>query len=133
MKFIRMVLNDGAGPNGRVLKAETIATMVKNGLPAGVTSGGWRASIPSLSNDGEFDPGVTKTWAYTFQRNEEETPSGRPAGSLMWAGLGNLFYWIDRRGGVGGFWGSQILPFQDVASYPGFVDFEAAVYRSLKR
>ncbi len=133
MKFIRMVLNDGAGPNGRVLKAETIATMVKNGLPAGVTSGGWKTSIPSLSNDGEFDPGVTKTWAYTFQRNEEETPSGRPAGSLMWAGLGNLFYWIDRKNGVGGFWGSQILPFQDVASYPGFVDFEAAVYRSLKR
>ncbi len=133
MKFIRMVLNDGAGPNGRVLKAETIATMVKNGLPAGVTSGGWKTSIPSLSNDGEFDPGVTKTWAYTFQRNEEETPTGRPAGSLMWAGLGNLFYWIDRKNGVGGFWGSQILPFQDVASYPGFVDFEAAVYRSLKR
>ncbi len=133
MKFIRMVLNDGAGPNGRVLKAETIATMVKNGLPAGVTSGGWKTSIPSLSNDGEFDPGVTKTWAYTFQRNEEETPTGRPAGSLMRAGLGNLFYWIDRKNGVGGFWGSQILPFQDVASYPGFVDFEAAVYRSLKR
>ena len=133
MKFIRMVLNDGAGPNGRVLKAETIATMVKNGLPAGVTSGGWKTSIPSLSNDGEFDPGVTKTWAYTFQRNEENTPTGRPAGSLMWAGLGNLFYWIDRKNGVGGFWGSQILPFQDVASYPGFVDFEAAVYRSLKR
>lgn len=133
MKFIRMFLNDGAGPNGRVLKAETVERMCKNGLPPGMTSGGWKTSIPSLSNDGEFDPGITKTWAYTFQRNEEETATGRPAGSLMWAGLGNLFYWIDRQNGAGGFWGSQILPFQDVASYPGFVDFEAAVYRSLRR
>ena len=131
MKFIRMFLNDGAGPNGRVLKAETVAQMVKNGLPDKLTSGGWKTSIPSLSNDGEFDPGITKTWAYTFQRNEEETVTGRPAGSLMWAGLGNLFYWIDRKNGIGGFFGSQILPFLDVAAYPGFVDFEAAVYRSL--
>jgi methyl acetate hydrolase len=133
MKFIRMVLNDGAGTNGRVLKAETVAQMAKNGLPAGMKSGGWKTSIPSLSNDGEFDPGVAKTWAYTFQRNEEATATGRPAGSLMWAGLGNLFYWIDRKNGIGGYWGSQILPFQDAASYPGFVDFEAAVYRSIRR
>ena len=129
MKFIRMILNDGAGPNGRVLKAETIEQMSKNGLPAGMNSGGWKTSIASLSNDGEFDPGIAKTWAYTFQRNEEPTATGRPAGSLMWAGLGNLFYWIDRKNGIGGYFGSQILPFQDVASYPGFVDFEAAVYR----
>jgi methyl acetate hydrolase len=51
----------------------------------------------------------------------------------MWAGLGNLFYWIDRSNGIGGFWGSQILPFQDAASYPGFVEFETAVYAALKR
>ena len=132
MKFIRMFLNDGAGANGRVLKAETVEAMCKNGLPAGMTSGGWGTSIPSLSNPGEFDPGIKKTWAYTFQRNEEDTVTGRPAGSLMWAGLGNLYYWIDRKNGVGGFWGSQILPFMDTSSYPGFVDFEAAVYRSLK-
>ena len=32
MKFIRMWLNDGAGPNGRVLKPETVAWAVRNGL-----------------------------------------------------------------------------------------------------
>mgnify|MGYP003693765021 FL=1 len=51
----------------------------------------------------------------------------------MWAGLPNCFYWIDRKNGVGGYWASQILPFQDIASYPGFVDFETAVYRQLNR
>ncbi|GAB4429474.1 MAG: serine hydrolase domain-containing protein [Chloroflexi bacterium OHK40] len=130
MKFIRMLLNDGAGPNGRVLKPETVERMARNGL-GHLTSGGWETSIPSLANSGEFYPGIRKTWAYTFQVNEEETPTGRPAGTLMWAGLANLFYWIDRKHGIGGFWGSQILPFQDVASYPGFIDFEAAIYREL--
>lgn len=132
MKFIRMVLNDGAGANGRVLKAETVEQMSRNGLGA-LKVGGWTTSIPSLSNTGEFFPGLPKSWGYTFMINDEATPSGRPAGSLMWAGLANLFYWIDRQNGIGGFWGSQILPFQDVSSYPGYVDFETAVYRNLNR
>ena len=132
MKFIRMVLNDGAGEHGRVLQAETVAQMCRNGLGS-LKSGGWTTAIPSLANTGEYFPGLPKSWAYTFQVNEETTPSGRPAGSLMWAGLANLFYWIDRQNGIGGYWGSQILPFHDVSSYPGVVDFETAAYRHLVR
>lgn len=129
MKFIRMLLNDGAGPNGRVLKPETVAKMSVDGLQAlGLSVGGWTTSIPSLSNTGEFFPGLDKGWAYTFMTNREDAPSGRPAGSLMWTGLANSFFWIDRKNGVGGYWATQILPFQDAASYPGYVDFETAVY-----
>lgn len=129
MQFIRMMLNDGNGPNGRVLKAETVALMAQNNL-GDLKSGGWVSSNPALTNTGDFFPGLTKSWGYTFQINDEPTPTGRPAGQLSWAGLANSFYWIDRQSGIGGMWSSQILPFHDVASYPGFVDFEAAVYRS---
>lgn len=134
MKFIRMILNDGAGPHGRVLKAETVQQMCQDGLqPMGLSVGGWPTSIPSLTNEGEFFPGLDKGWSYTFMVNREDAPTGRPAGSQMWAGLANCYYWIDRKNGIGGYWASQILPFHDCASYPGFVDFESAVYRSLKR
>jgi methyl acetate hydrolase len=130
MKFIRMVLNDGAGPHGRVLQAATVRQMATDGLQAlGLSVGGWVTSIPSLSNTGEFLPGTDKGWAYTFMTNRERAPSGRAANSLMWAGLANCFYWIDHSTGIGGYWASQILPFQDCASYPGFVDFETAVYQ----
>lgn len=129
MKFIRMILNNGAGPHGRVLKAETVDAMSRDGLAAmGLSAGGWTGAIPSLSNTGEFFPGTPKGWAYTFLTNRERTPSGRPANSLMWAGLANSYYWIDRETGIGGYWATQILPFQDAASYPGFVEFETAVY-----
>lgn len=129
MKFIRMILNDGAGPHGRVLKATTVQQMAQDGLAAmGLSVGGWTTSIPSLSNTGEFLPGTDKGWAYTFMTNRERAPSGRAANSLMWAGLANSFYWIDRETGVGGYWATQILPFQDSSSYPGFVEFETAVY-----
>ncbi len=129
MKFIRMMLNDGAGPHGRVLQADTVQAMGQDGLAAlGLSTGGWTTSIPSLSNSGEFFPGTPKGWAYSFMTNRERTPSGRPSGSLMWAGLANCYYWIDRENGIGGYWATQLLPFQDAVSYPGFVEFETAIY-----
>ncbi|MEQ5870682.1 beta-lactamase family protein [Sagittula sp. NFXS13] len=131
MKFIRMWLNDGMGPNGRVLKPETVAMAEKNHLgdkKIGMLPG----VIPSLSNDAEFFPGLSKSWSYSFMVNDEEAPTGRPTGALGWAGLANLFYWIDRANGVGGFWATQILPFGDPASFTGYMDLETAFYASLK-
>jgi len=131
MKFIRMVLNDGAGVEGRVLKAETVAQMARNGLGQ-LKSGAWTSSNPFFANSGDFFPGLDKSWSYTFQVLEQDAPTGRPAGALSWAGLANTYFWIDRKHGVGGMWGTQILPFQDIGSYPGFVEFETAVYRAVK-
>jgi methyl acetate hydrolase len=115
-----------------VLKPETVKMAAANGLGdkkikmlPGV--------IPSLSNDAEFFPGLSKSWAYTFMVNDDEAPTGRPAGALGWAGLANLFYWIDRQNGFGGFWATQILPFGDPVSFGGYVDFEKAFYNSLRK
>src|SRR6476646_7497488 len=128
MKFIRMWLNDGAGPHGRVRKKETVEAAVRNGLqshqkvvmPPGV--------IKSLSNDAEFFPGLSKSWSYTFMVNDEDAPTGRPAGAIGWAGLANTFYWIDRKNGFGGYWATQILPFGDPVSFGGYMDLETASY-----
>ncbi|RXZ77401.1 class A beta-lactamase-related serine hydrolase [Paenibacillaceae bacterium] len=128
MKFIRMILNDGSG----VLKPETVSKMAQNGL-GDLKSGGWVSSDPTVANDGEFFPGFPKSWSYTFQVNETPLPTGRPAGQLMWAGLANLFYWIDRENGIGGFWSTQIFPYQDPSSYVGYLEFESAVYQHLKK
>jgi methyl acetate hydrolase len=87
--------------------------------------------IPSLSNETEFFPGLSKSWALTFMVNDEEAPTGRPAGARGRAGLANLFYWIDRKNGFGGFWATQILPFGDPASFGGYLDFETPLYNSL--
>ena len=128
MKFIRMWLNDGVGTSGRVLSPETVAAAVQNGLE-GQHVGLLPGVLPTLSNDAEFFPGVPKGWAYSFMTNEEVAPTGRPAGSLAWAGLANLYYWIDRQTGVGGFWATQILPFADAGSINGYLEFETAVYQ----
>ncbi|MCK9553573.1 serine hydrolase domain-containing protein [Aquamicrobium sp.] len=131
MKFIRMWLNDGDGPYGRVLKPATVAWAVRNGLQEHQKVGMLPGVIASLSNDAEFFPGLKKSWSYTFMVNDEEAPTGRPAGAIGWAGLANSFYWIDRQNGVGGYWATQILPFGDPVSFGGYLDFETAVYQTV--
>jgi methyl acetate hydrolase len=126
-KFIRMWLNDGMGSNGRVLKEESVLAAEKNGL-GDMKIKGLPGVIPSLSNYAEFFPGMPKSWSLCFMINDEDAPTGRPAGALGWAGLPNLFYWIDRKNGIGGFWATQIFPFADPTSVVGYFDFEKAVY-----
>jgi len=128
MKFIRMILNDGDGAHGWVLKAETVEAMAQNGLGE-LKEKLLPGAIPELSNDAEFFPGMPKSWGYTFMINDEDAPTGRPAGELGWAGLPNLYFWIDSKNGLGGFWATQIFPFADPVSFTGYMDFETAVYQ----
>ena len=146
VKFIRMWLNDSRSDSGeQILRPETVEMASRNHLPEGmhikmlpgVSATNTAKSIlpvskPRLSNDAEFFPGMPKTWALTFMINEEPAPTGRPAGSLAWAGLANLYYWIDRKNGVGGYWATQIFPFADPTSVAGFLEMERATYQYAK-
>ncbi len=128
-RFIRMILNDGELDGVRVLKAETVQIMAQNHI------GDLRVKelvtvAPPFSNNAEFFPGKPKSWGLTFQINESEEHTGRPAGTLMWAGLANSFFWIDRKNGLGGAYISQILPFADQSSLNLFLDIEKEAYDS---
>ena len=83
---------------------------------------------PAITRDAEFFPGDSKSWALSFMVNDETAPTGRPAGSLGWAGLGNLYYWIDRENGLAGFWAAQMFPFMHPTPLDGFLAFESAIY-----
>ena len=126
-RFIRMILNDGSAGGNQLLKPETVAEMSKNQM------GDIRVKMlpttnPALSPDAEFFPGLPKSWSLTFMINDEEAPTGRPAGSLAWAGFYNTFYWIDPVNKVGGVFMSQLLPFVEPKTLQAFSDFESAYY-----
>lgn len=128
LKFIRMWLNDGAADSGfQVLRPNTVEFAAQNHL-GDMKIKAFTGVIPTLSNDAEFFPGQPKSWSYSFMVNDEEAPTGRPAGALGWAGLANSYYWIDRQNGLGGYWATQILPFADADSFGGYMNFESAAY-----
>jgi len=129
-RFIQMMLNDGELEGTRVLSVETVAEMSTNQM-GDLRVEPLRTAAPQFSNDAEFFPGDPKSWGLTFQINEMPGRTGRPAGTLMWAGLANSFYWIDRINGIGGTFLSQILPFADQPAVDLFYEFETAVYASI--
>jgi methyl acetate hydrolase len=126
LALTRVWLGDGSAPGGRVLRADTIEWAVR-GMP-GLAVTPLPSAIPSLTRDAEFFPGARTSWAYSFLVTEEDLPSGRRAGTLSWAGLANVHYWIDRASGIAGVWAAQLLPFFDPACAAGVDRFERAVY-----
>ena len=76
---------------------------------------------------------MQKSWALSFLRLEENASTGRSAGSLSWAGLANLCFWIDRKNDIAGFWAAQYLPFLHPWATEGFAAFEREIYRGLRK
>ena len=126
MRFTRALLSGG----GPILKPETVALMARNHLGA-LRVEPMLSVMPGVSADCDFWPGMEKTWGLSFLINTEDTPEGRSAGSLAWAGLSNLYFWIDPTRGVTGVYMSQILPFFDAKSVSAFKGFECAVYETI--
>jgi methyl acetate hydrolase len=129
LRFTRMILRGGELDGNRVLEAETVAEMSRNNMgDCNVTT---VKSVHPFSNDANFYPDMIQKWGLTFLINTEDTPEGRSAGSLAWAGLANSYYWIDPVKNVTGVLATQLFPFADVEALALFKEFEAAVYASV--
>lgn len=131
LAFCRMWLRGGMSDSGdQILRPETVAEATRNQLGE-LRVGMLPGVIPTLANDAEFFPGLSKSWSLAFMINDEDAPTGRRAGSSAWAGLANLYYWIDPTTGIAGFWATQVLPFADPIALDHYLAFETATYRTL--
>lgn len=130
-RFLMMVLNDGQLDGHRVLRPDTLAQMATDQIPS-LEVQPMLSRAPALSLDAEFFPGLSKGWGLSWMINRDTAPTGRPAGSLAWAGLSNCYYWIDLRNRLAGLFVAQLLPFADAKALPRFLSFEKAVYDAIR-
>lgn len=126
-RFLRMILRGGELDGVRILESATVDAMCQNQM-GHLRVGRLPTANPAMSLDAEFFPGDEKSWGLSFQISEESGFTGRPAGTLMWAGLSNCFFWIDRKNDVAGVFVSQVLPFVDTACLDAYYKFEKIVY-----
>lgn len=127
LRFLRMILNDGTGNGEQILRPTTVEDMYRNHI-GDLSCHELVPAIPSFSNPCDFFPGMDQKWGLTFLINTADTPEGRSAGSVSWAGLANSYYWIDPTKAVTGVLATQIIPFFDGEAVSLFRSFEAAVY-----
>ena len=131
-KFIRMILNEGRGPNEvRLLDEATVESMAQNHLgdlrveflPAANTA--VTRTFPLGAGRDGFGLGFQITGAH-------ENINMRSPGSLSWAGIYNTQFWIDPRTGIGAVLLMQYLPFYDRVAIQTLQGFEERVYRYLQ-
>jgi methyl acetate hydrolase len=130
LAFTQMIMRGGRFNGAEVLRPETVEQMAQNHIGA-LEVGPMKTAAPGLSHDVELFPGMSKKWGLSFLINMVQSPTGRSAGSLAWAGLANTYFWIDRRKQVCGVFLSQVLPFYDPAAIDLLTKFETEVYRAL--
>jgi CubicO group peptidase (beta-lactamase class C family) len=130
IKFTQMILNKGKGNGNQVLKPETVALMGQNHIGA-LEVNKLTTAMPIYTNDVELYPGMSKKWGLSFLINTAQTPEGRSAGSLAWAGLANTYFWIDPARNVSGVILMQLLPFADRLCLEAFAGFERGIYAGL--
>lgn len=130
LTFTQMILHRGTYKGAKVLRPKTVALMSQNHI-GDINVGIMKTAAPFLSKDVILYPGMPLKWGLSFLINTAQTPEGRSAGSLAWAGLANTFFWIDPTKKITGVFLTQVLPFFDPKAIKVFNDFESAVYQSL--
>jgi methyl acetate hydrolase len=129
LRFLRAILGGGELDGARILKTETVAEINKNHIGE-LSVGLLKTAIPGSSNDAEFFPGMPKKWGLAYMINVDAADTGRSAGSLAWAGLGNTYYWLDPSHALAGVILMQILPFADDKALNVFSAFETEIYQA---
>jgi methyl acetate hydrolase len=128
IRFVRMILNDGALDGARILKPDTVAAMGRNaignlGVPALKSALMWRSDDFSFIADGR------DKWGLGFLITVDDVKGKRSAGSLSWGGIYNTYFWIDRTRGIGGVILTQFLPFADRKALALYDGLERGVYQ----
>jgi CubicO group peptidase (beta-lactamase class C family) len=97
-----------------------------------IEAGVLRTTVPALSNDVDFFPGISLKWGFGHMINMQAVPGGRSAGSLTWAGLFNTYYWIDPGQRIAAVFMTQVLPFADERALRIYRQFERGIYGAVK-
>lgn len=131
LTFIRCLLRGGALNGVRILRSETVALMGRNQI-GDIEVGVLKTTVPSLSNDVDFFPGISCKWGFGHMINMQAVPGGRSAGSLTWGGLLNTYYWIDPDTRLAAVFMAQVLPFADTRTLRVGRQFERGVYAAVR-
>jgi methyl acetate hydrolase len=126
IRFTQMILRKGRGANKEeILRPKTVELMSANQIGSIAIE---RLKSTDLSLTADLDVGPGGKYTYGFLLNTATSPFGQPAGTLMWAGVENTFYWIDPRRSLCAVIMMQFFPFLDPQGAGMLSDFTKAVY-----
>ncbi|CAL5865865.1 uncharacterized protein PFLUO_LOCUS71 [Penicillium psychrofluorescens] len=117
--------------DGKLLRPETTDLMFNYSLPQTEKFRHFRTNPEHLKdNFGDLAPvGMEVDHCLAGMVNQRDLLGGRKAGSITWQGATRCYWWIDRKVGLCGFYGSQIMVLHDQGVTPAFIrEFEKTLY-----
>src|SRR5213080_982073 len=120
LRFAQMLLNGGELEGHRVLKRETVALMMRNHLPAGLTP---------ITIAPDWPPGRSGFGYGGAVRVDSGTDVAGSPGTFRWAGYGTTFFWIDPRTDLIAMVWTQYLPVTEMWSLDA--RFQRLVYAAV--
>ncbi len=128
-KILLCMLNHGAYEGGQILKKSTVMQMLQNHVgdisldPTGAHYDPARCcNFEGLMN------GQSK-WGLAFMIDNTPKAYGRKAGTVVWGGYRNTYFYIDHKSGIAASIYSQHLPFNHEATVSLFEKFSEALYK----
>ncbi|KZP22362.1 beta-lactamase [Athelia psychrophila] len=134
LQVLTSILRD----DGTLLKSATVAEMFTQQLQTTTdaipgSQDAWMDKLRSGNISVGIDPTPADiTWGIGGTLLLEDLDGRRQKGTLAWWGYPNLFWWIDRKAGVTGFYAGQVLPARDAKSMELFARFEKEIYQRAK-
>lgn len=127
-KLLACLLNDGAYEGGQLLQEHTIDEMFKDhtkNISLDIENNYFQIGY-CCDFRGLIKP--NSKWSLAGLITPENTNYGRRAGTLLWGGTYNTYFYIDRVTGISASIYAQYLPFNDPATTSIFEKFSEIIY-----
>lgn len=131
-RLLFCLLNDGQYDGGKLLEKATIDEMFSpqlENISMDVTNNHFR---PGGCCDLKGIVKSSSNWGLSGLIDTEATAYGRKEGALLWGGLYNTYWYIDRKSGVAASIYTQYLPFNHPNTTTVFDQFSAMIYANYK-
>ncbi len=127
-RLLQCMLNYGTLNGVKILKKETFLEMNKNQI----------GDISVFNAEAYFNPGTccnlngitlpSSKWGLAWMIDNDDKPFGRKAGTVLWGGLFNTYYYIDYKSGIAASIYTQHLPFNHPQTTKLFERFSELIY-----
>ena len=131
-KLLVCILNNGAYEGGQLLQKTTIDEMFKNqigDISMDIENNYFRVGYADFK--GLIKPNAK--WSLAGLIVTDRTSYGRKEGTLLWAGIYNTYFYIDRLSGVAASIYTQYLPFNHPAATSVFDKFSEIIYSNYNK
>ena len=128
-KALKCMLDHGAYKGGRILKAATVKQMTRNQIgDISLDPTGWHFDpVTCCDFKGLMDQ--NSKWGLAFMIDNTPKAYGRKAGTVLWGGYRNTYFYIDHKSGIAASIYTQHLPFNHEATVSLFEKFSEVLYK----